>query len=70
MNDIYVDDVTSPIDSVEEGQRYYEFAKELMAGAGLEFHKWYSNPKKLRRLMNEDDVKMKKVLGVFWNKND
>ena len=52
MNDIYVDDATSPVDSGEEGQRYYEFAKESMARAGLEFHKWYSNSKKLRRLMN------------------
>ena len=43
-----------------------------MARVGLELHKWYSNSKELRRLMNctERDVKMKKVLGVLWNQND
>ena len=72
MSDIYVDDLTSPIDSVEEGGIYYEFAKESMARVGLELHKWYSNSKEPRRLMNctEGDVKMKKVLGVLWNQND
>ena len=72
IRDIYVDDVTSNVQTVEEGVRFYQFAKKSMFAAGFELHKWYSNSDELKQLMNhcKDDIQLKKVLGVSWNNND
>ena len=61
---------TSTVDTVGEGVQFFEFAKQSTASAGLDLHKWYSNSKELRRRMGcIQDGKLKKVLGVLWNKH-
>ena len=66
--DIYVDDVTSAVNSLEEGKRFYTFLTDSMSCAGLSLQKWYSNSNELRRFMKCDggENKMRKVLGIPW----
>ena len=63
MSGIYVDDITSTVNTVDE------FAKQAMASAGLHLRKWFSNSKELCGRMGciQDDLKLRKVLGVSWN---
>ena len=66
--DIYVDDVTSAVNSLEEGKRFDTFLTDSMSCAGLSLQKWYSNSNELRRFMKCDggENKMRKVLGIPW----
>ena len=52
LEDLYVDDSTTGVESVEEGVKFYEFAKILMAKAGFELRKWLSNSKELMNHIN------------------
>ena len=47
LRDIYVDDLTSSVDNVDEGVTYYNFAKNSMKSAGLDLRKWVTNSPEL-----------------------
>ena len=72
LRDLYMDDVTTAVNNVEEGIIFYDFARKALADAGLDLRKWDSNSPELRKYMNsaDDGKDIKKLLGVSWNKND
>ena len=69
MSGIYVDDINSTVNTVDEGVEFFEFAQKSMASAGLHLRKWFLNSKELCGRMGciQDDLKLRKVLGVSWN---
>ena len=52
LEDLYVDDSTTGIESVEEGVKFYEFSKSLISKGGFELRKWLSNSKELMDYIN------------------
>ena len=72
LRDLYMDDETTAVNSVEEGKEFYDFARKAMEEAGLDLRKWDSNSEELRRYMKctEEEKEMKKVLGLLWNQQD
>ena len=71
LRDLYMDDETTGVNTIEEGKQFYDFAKKAMAEAGLDLRKWDSNLPELREYMNcVEGKEMKKILGILWNKND
>ena len=53
LEDLYVDDSTTGVESVEEGVKFYEFSKSLMSKGGFELRKWLlSNSKELMDYIN------------------
>lgn len=70
LRDLYMDDVATAVDTVEEGVEFYKFSNKSMEKAGLKLRKWYSNSEGLREAMNVKEVGGGKILGVTWNKND
>ena len=68
MSGIYVGDITSTVNTVDEGVEFFEFPKQPMASAGLHLRKWFSNSKELCGRMGciQADPKLRKVLGVSW----
>ena len=43
LRDLYVDDSTVGVSSVEEGVEFYEFSKQSMSEGGFHLRKWFSN---------------------------
>ena len=70
LRDLYMDDETTGVNTVEEGKKFYDFAKNAMSKAGLELRKWDSNHPELRKYMNCEEKDLKKLLGILWNRND
>jgi len=80
MEDLYVDDLISGCDSIEEGKLFYKKIKGVMSGAGFILRKWISNNTELSTYItsqesNSDDVfsslphcdKGVTVLGLKWD---
>ena len=73
--DLYVDDVTTGVDSVEEGKRFYEHSKQIMKEGGFDLRKWVTNNHELQRHLNQNETKSDlvetvantKVLGIEWD---
>ena len=65
IRDLYVDDLTSAVKSVEEGVRYHKFVKEAISMAAFNMHKWFSSSAELRNVINcnEGNKIFKNVLG-------
>ena len=73
LRDLYVDDVTTAVNTVTEGKVFHDFAKNSMKEAGLELRKWGSNSLELQNYMNGSDCPErpeKKILGITWNHDD
>ena len=71
LRDLYMDDVTTTVDNVDEGKKFYEFAKTSMKSAGFELRKWESNSEELRKYMKcEGERILKKILGLVLNTDD
>ena len=68
--DIYVDNVITGTDSIEEAQKLYHGAKEQFAEMSMNLRDWNTNSKQLNEEFPEQD-RMKevtpKVLGLQWN---
>ena len=43
IRDLYVDDSTTSVNSVEEGMSFYDFAKTSLKEGGFNLTKWYTN---------------------------
>lgn len=54
LEDLYVDDVTSGCETVEEGKLFYETAKDIMSDGGFELRKWTSNNEELQQIFDND----------------
>ncbi|XP_045205909.2 uncharacterized protein LOC123558098 [Mercenaria mercenaria] len=68
--DIYMDNVVTGIDSIEEGRKLYETSKQMFNEANMNLREWASNSKQLSESIPlEDRTKGKeiKVLGLTWN---
>ena len=66
----YVDDLTTGVNTVEEGYELYKKFKIRFMEANFNVRKWRTNDKELRNLIPEEDVLEEedtKVLGVKWN---
>jgi len=73
LRDLYMDDITTAVNSFQEGVDFYEFAKKSMEGAGLELRKWNSNLVALKTyMMSDEGMKMEvyKVLGLTLDGED
>ena len=55
QRDLYVDDPTTSVKSVDEGINYYEKSKTYMKnGIGFNLRKWATNDPELRSFINEE----------------
>ena len=83
MKSLYVDDVISGTDTVDQGCRLKEVAASVFGEAGFKLHKWHSNVEKLEVedvLRDEGQTYAKeqlgvkpneaKLLGFPWNKRE
>ena len=52
---LYVDDTTSGVSTVEEGKIFYEKAKNILSCAGFDLRKWVSNNTELQIYFNEKE---------------
>ena len=65
LDDLYVDDLISGCDSVEEGKCFYERTKDIMSGAGFDLRKWTSNSPVLSKFISDrENIRIKKSSGV------
>ena len=70
MKSLYVDDVISGTDTVDQGCRLKEVAVSVFGEAGFKMHKWHSNVEKLEAeevLRDEGQTYAKEQLGVKPN---
>uniref|UniRef100_A0A914XCT4 Integrase catalytic domain-containing protein n=1 Tax=Plectus sambesii TaxID=2011161 RepID=A0A914XCT4_9BILA len=69
-DNIYVDNVLTGKETVEEANQLYKKAKELFSQVSMNLREWTSNSKEFRDYLPEED-KLKetkvKVLGLLWN---
>uniref|UniRef100_A0A914WWH6 Integrase catalytic domain-containing protein n=1 Tax=Plectus sambesii TaxID=2011161 RepID=A0A914WWH6_9BILA len=67
---IYVDNVLTGKETVEEAQQLYQETKTLFSQVSMNLREWTSNSKEFRDFLPEED-KLKepkvKVLGLLWN---
>ena len=73
LRDLYMDDVATSVDNVNEGIDFYNFANDAMGSAGFELRKWFSNNPEVRKYMgcNENEgQKSRKILGMMLNNDD
>ena len=52
LRDLYVDDSTTGVNTVQEGVKFFELAKSCMKEAGFNLRKWFSNSEELMSLIN------------------
>ena len=70
---MYSDNLTSGVDTEEQGLQYYEHSKLIFSEAGMNLRKWMSNSKKLQDKFYEDGshcVTEAKLLGLLWNTHE
>ena len=73
LRDLYMDDVVTTVNSFQDGVVFYNFARDAMNLAGFELRKWYSNSAEMMKYMkceDEDNSKLKKILGMVLNSED
>ena len=56
MEDLYADDSTTGVNSVEEGIAFYNFTKASLKEGGFDLKKWYSNSSDLIDYINSQEV--------------
>ena len=55
-NDLYVDDLVSGSDTLEEAKGLYDRSKVIMSEAGFDIRKWETNHKELRAYITSQNV--------------
>lgn len=55
LSDLYVDDITTGSDTIEDGKIFYEKASSSMSGAGLQLRKWTSNDTELQSFFSSKE---------------
>ena len=71
LRDIYVDNVVTGVDTVEEAKSFYRAAKSLFRGAKMNLREWSSSSLEFDNFVADSDKPNKdlvKVLGVMWNR--
>ena len=69
VKNIYVDNVITGCDSVNESVQFYTEAKQIFQRAGMNLQHWENNRKQvLNRIHDEDqsNAERMKVLGLTW----
>ncbi|KRZ29259.1 hypothetical protein T4C_7121 [Trichinella pseudospiralis] len=75
LNNMYMDDLATSCNSVEEAQTLVDQLDSLLASGGFHLHKWASNePDALRAVPAEKTARGTggcpgKTLGIFWDRN-
>lgn len=78
LNDFYMDDLMTGVESVEEGYKIHTEIKNILAKGGFQLQKWISNSEELLHKIRKskgdkaDEVKIKidnttKILGLTWD---
>ena len=81
IRDLYVDDVSSSFDNIDNAYSFYKNASSILALAQFNLRKWDTNDNELKNRIKlhsnlenvdkipdvNDDVKIRKVLGVSWD---
>ena len=52
LEDLYVDDSNTGVNTVEEGKRFYHLAKQILSEAGLHLRKWITNNDHLQKYID------------------
>ena len=70
MDDLYVDDLVSGCNELEEGKALYDRSKAILAEAGFDLRKWVTNDKELAEYIapreNEDSNSLSKDNGMTY----
>ena len=69
VKNIYVDNVITGCDSVNESVQFYTESKQIFQRAGMNLQHWETNHKQvLNRIHDEDqsNAERMKVLGLTW----
>ncbi|XP_078334132.1 uncharacterized protein LOC144625796 [Crassostrea virginica] len=69
-NNIYVDNVITGVDSIQEAVRLYKEAKDIFTSMSMNLRDWSSNAEEFyRSIPNEDQSAREnlKILGLVWN---
>ena len=70
MDDLYVDDLVSGCNELEEGKALYDRSKAILAEAGFDLRKWVTNDKELAEYIapreNEDSNLLSKDNGMTY----
>ena len=56
IEDLYVDDTTSGMESIEEGKEFYVKAKKMMGEAGSDLRKWKTYSKELQKYFDNKET--------------
>ena len=70
QRDIYVDNLITGVDTLDEAKSLYTGAKNLFETASMNLREWTSNCEELMKFVSHQDKAVKsnqKVLGVYWN---
>ena len=73
QRDIYVDNLITGVDTLDEAKSLYTGAKTLFETASMNLREWTSNCEELMKFVSHQDQAVKsnqKVLGVYWNSVD
>jgi len=68
--DIYVDNIITGVNTIEEAKALYNEAKSLFAAASMNLREWASNSKQFMESVPQSDQAAnsnQKVLGIKWN---
>ena len=68
-NALYVDDLTTGVETLPEGMELYEKCKARFAGGNFNLRKWRSNNSELRKYFDEKEGMGGKVLGMLWDED-
>ena len=71
--DIYIDNIVSGTNSVDEATTIYKESKKIFYEAGMNLREWASNSKELDANIPDHDKtndEVMKVLGLHWNRTD
>lgn len=70
LNDIYVDNVVSGVNTIDEAHEFYKQSKEAFFTAGFNLREWNSNDQTfLSNLPSKDKVQQteQKIMGMRWD---
>lgn len=69
-SNIYVDNVITGVETLEEGETLYEEAKKIFNSMSMNLRDWASNVKEFYKLVPPEDQSTRekmKILGVIWS---
>jgi hypothetical protein len=70
VDNIYVDNVITGCESLEEAQNFYKEAKKIFDQASMNLREWNTNGKELKAQIpaaDKEEASIVKVLGINWN---